>query len=131
MVDPISNFMAELNNSVSVGVLPGKAVAAIQAELIRPVLQALGTTNATDLTSDEAFEIGDFEPEEEPEPEPQPPVVMQVPAVVPEETPEEAPEEIPEALRVVLPNYLDGTIDLATLAENVLAAWAERQQNDG
>ena len=122
MVDPIARFMNELTNSVNAGILPGSAVAAIDAEVIRPVLQAIGSSKAADLTSDEAFEIGDFEPEPEPEPEPPPMIPMQ-PA-------QQLPEEMPESLQIVAANYAEGAINLEALAECVLAEWVERQRSD-
>jgi len=95
--------MNELTNSVNAGILPGSAVAAIDAEVIRPILQAVGSSKAADLTSDEAFKIGDFEPEEEPQP---PPIIVPGQAV-------EQPEEIPsmEAVQAVASNYVRGLIE--------------------
>jgi hypothetical protein len=81
---------------------------------------ALGTANANELTSDEAFEIGEFATEE---PEP-PPVMPILPGMMPQEEPEEVPA-VEIALRMVAANYRDGVIDLDALAENVLAVWAE------
>ena len=94
--------------------------------MVETALQALGVRDAGELTSDEAFECGEFTPEEEEEPEQPPPQVVQV---VPQgtEEPEEEPEapETMEALRLVAAHYAEGVIDLEQLAENVLAAWAE------
>lgn len=131
IVDAQGQLMSELTNAVNAGILPGTAAAAIDARMIETALQALGVSDATELTSDEAFEIGDFEPEEEPEPEPPPMIPMMQPVEQPEV--EEPEEEMPpmEALQMVAANYADGTIDLDQLAENILAAWAERRQNDG
>jgi len=124
MVDSSSKLMASLHEAVGLGIIPADTAAAIDAALVRPALQAVGTEGAGELTSDEAFECGEFAPEEEEEPEApeQPP--PQMVQVVPQEPEEEAPEAM-EALRLVAAHYADGTIDLEQLAENVLAAWAE------
>ena len=123
IVNAESQFMAQLTSAVNARMIPESAAAAIFARMSETALQALGVSDADELTSDEAFEIGDFEPEEPPPPPPMIPGQMPVQQEQPE-------EEIPpmEALRMVASNYADGSIDLDALAENVLAAWAERRQ---
>jgi len=63
IVESESRMMAELTNSVAAGIIPADAAAAIQARMVETALQALGLSDAADLTSDEAFEIGDYEEE--------------------------------------------------------------------
>ena len=128
IVDAETRMMDSLTQAVSAGVIPANAAAAIQARMVETALQALGVQNAGELTSDEAFETGDYAPEEEEAPEP-PPVQMVPMMPQPEEEEEEGPETM-EALRMVAAHYAEGTINLDLLAENVLAAWAERARSD-
>ena len=96
IVDAETGLMDTLTNAVAAGVIPANAAAAVQARMVETALQALGVRDAGKLTSDEAFECGEFAPEEEEEPEQPPPQVVQV---VPQEPEEE--EEAPETMEAV------------------------------
>lgn len=93
IVNAESQFMAQLTSAVNASMVPKPAAAAIFARMAETALQALGVSDAADLTSDEAFEIGDFEPEE-PEPPPIPPMIPgQMPGLPVEQPEVEEPEE--------------------------------------
>lgn len=106
------------------GTIPMEAGRDIAAELWRLLLQALGTTHASELTSEEAFEPPEEEEPEEPAP------------AVPEEEPEAlegpGPEEGPEAGTVeaiaaaILANVREGTVSLGQVAE-----WTVGTMDDG
>ncbi len=102
IVDSESRLMAELTNSVNAGIIPANAAAAIQARMTETALQALGVSDASELTSDAAFGV-------------------EAPTMVPAE----ARRAASTALQQIAANYAEGEIDLETLAENVLAAWVE------
>jgi len=124
LVQPIGGLMDSLTNAVNAGVIPANAAAAIDAQLLVKPLQALGAANVSELTGDEAFEIGDYE-EEEPESEPPP----MVPMVQPEQEIPEVPE-METALRMAAQNYANGSIDADTLAEMVIADVVERRNGN-
>ena len=90
------------NPNYEAGLIPTEAAKGSIAQVWRIILQLLGVENADELTSDEAFEIGDYAPPEEPEPEPAPPVIPQVQVIAPppeSEEPEEDEGAVAEAVR--------------------------------
>lgn len=114
MVPPIRDIMNALTQAANSGIIPSNTVAAIDAEMMRPVLYALDAVDVQGLTSDEAF--GVTSPEEDAQKQP--------------ESDEEEPQDETEteaALRAVARNYASGDIDVEQLAENVIAAMVERQ----
>ena len=132
MVNALTPLLREMVAANTSGLAPSNVTKGVVAVLLRPILQALGTswTDTQDLTSEEAWEMGDFEPE--PEPEPEPPPMMMPPQMIPQvqEEPEEEEPEMEAALRMVAQSYADGSIDAETLAENVIAAMVERRNGN-
>ena len=96
------------------GTIPMDAGRKIAAELWRIVLQALGTTRAGELASEEAFEPPEEEVPEEPVPEApeEEPAALEGP-----EVPEEEPGVIEAIADAILDNVRAGTVTLGQVAE--------------
>jgi len=100
MVDASSKLMASLHEAAGLGIIPAGAVAAIDAALVRPALQAIGADQFAELTSDEAFGVTGRE---------------------------QGQQEAQSALRRIALNFAEGSIDLDQLAECVIAEVVEQK----
>lgn len=119
MVDAIAKWSSSLTPMVNSGALPAETVRLIQQALVLVQLQALGVPNAADLTSDEAFGIGQEEEEPPPEEEPEEPD---------DEEPEEESDGVIAAVARVAQNYREGRIDADAVVEFALAELIEARE---
>lgn len=130
MTEAIARWSNSLTPMVDNGALKADTVRSIQQALVLVQLQSLGVPNAADLTSDEAFGIGEEEeepPEAEPEDADEPTDEEPTDDEDPEDEPDEEEEEnaVIAAVMTVAQNYREGRIDADAVVEFALAEVAE------